>query len=77
METNLVMEGFKFMALGMGTVFLFLTILIVLMNVMSIILHKYFPEPQLNKATPAQTSADKNKKVIAAITAAIAHHRQG
>lgn len=79
METNLVMEGFKFMALGMGTVFLFLTILIFMMNAMSSILQKYFPEPQLEKAspTPQQTDADKNKKVIAAITAAIAHHRQG
>ena len=76
METNLVMEGFKFMALGMGTVFLFLIILIVLMNVMSVVLHKYFPEPQI-ETTAQNIDADKNKKVIAAITAAIAHHRQG
>ncbi len=75
METNLIAEGFKFMALGMGTVFLFLIILIVLMNAMSAILHKYFPEPQPG-VTPDVASKQDNKKIIAAITAAIAHHRQ-
>ncbi len=72
-ETNLIMEGFKFMGLGMGTVFLFLIILIFSMNLMSYIVHKFFPEPQLN-ATP-QAAPKDNKKVIAAITAAIKHHR--
>jgi len=41
METNLVLEGFKFMGLGMGTVFLFLIIMIVSMNIMSAIIHKW------------------------------------
>jgi len=75
METNLVAEGFKFMALGMGTVFLFLIILIGLMNLMSSVLHKFFPEPQAS-LEPAETKKD-NKKIIAAISAAISHHRQG
>ncbi len=75
METNLIMEGFKFMALGMGTVFLFLIVLIVLMNTMSIVIHKFFPEPQAN-LEPTVDVKD-NKKTIAAITAAITHHRQG
>jgi oxaloacetate decarboxylase gamma subunit len=81
METNLILEGFKFMALGMGTVFMFLIILIFVMNMMSKIIHKYFPEPQVdvNADINASTGAKQkdNKKVIAAITAAIAHHRQG
>jgi len=75
METNLIVEGFKFMALGMGTVFLFLIILIVLMNVMSIVIHKYFPEPEPVASNPE--NKQDNKKIIAAITAAIAHHKQG
>ncbi len=75
METNLVVEGFKFMALGMGTVFLFLALLIFFMNLMSIVVHKFFPEPQASDETSAGNKQD-NKKVIAAITAAIAHHRQ-
>ena len=74
METNLILEGFKFMGLGMGTVFLFLIVLIGAMNLMSFIVHKFFPEPQASPTAPAKQD---NKKVIAAITAAIAHHRQG
>lgn len=76
METNLVLEGFKFMGLGMGTVFLFLVILIVSMNILSTVVHKFFPEPHKSSDEPTETKQD-NKKVVAAITAAIAHHRQG
>jgi len=75
MDTNLVMEGFKFMALGMGTVFLFLIILIVMMNLMSAVVHKLFPEPQISLEPAAKVT--NNKKIIAAISAAISHHRQG
>jgi len=71
METNLILEGLKFMALGMGTVFLFLIVLIILMNAMSKIIHKYFPEVQV----PQTPAPQDNKKVIAAISAAISHHR--
>jgi oxaloacetate decarboxylase gamma subunit len=78
METNLVMEGVKFMFLGMGTVFIFLIIMIVFMNLMSYIVHKFFPEPQPSLETQ-QTGVkkDNNKKIVAAITAAIKHHREG
>ena len=74
METNLIVEGFKFMGLGMGTVFLFLITLILAMNAMALIIDKFFPEPQAVETAPAQKD---NKKIIAAITAAIKHHREG
>jgi oxaloacetate decarboxylase gamma subunit len=45
------------------------------MNIMSAIIHRFFPEPEV-KAAPAGAPKD-NKKVIAAITAAIKHHREG
>jgi len=76
METNLILEGFKFMGLGMGTVFLFLIIMILSMNLMSIIIHKFFPEPKASETGSSNTKTD-SKKVIAAITAAISHHREG
>ena len=75
METNLIVEGFKFMGLGMGTVFLFLIVLIGSMNLMSSIVNRFFPEPHQNP--DASVKKQDNKKVIAAITAAINHHRQG
>ena len=76
-ETNLIVEGFKFMGLGMGTVFVFLIIMIGSMNIMSTIIHKFFPEPQAADVNPSAPAKQDNKKVVAAITAAIAHHRQG
>jgi len=75
METNLILEGFKFMGLGMGTVFLFLIIMILTMQSMALIIDKFFPEPQATDATV--TTQKDNKKIIAAITAAIKHHREG
>ncbi len=78
METNLVLEGFKFMGLGMGTVFLFLIVMIFSMNIMSWAIHKFFPEPQANAAPTASAAPQEdNKKIIAAITAAIKYHREG
>ncbi len=77
METNLILEGFKFMGLGMGTVFAFLIIMILSINIMASVLHKFFPEPQENTTTPSTDTKNDNSKVIAAISAAITHHREG
>ncbi len=77
METNLVMEGVKFMFLGMGTVFAFLIIMIFSVNLMSFIIHKFFPEPNVANETVSGSTQKDNKKIVAAITAAITHHRQG
>ena len=63
------------MGLGMGTVFLFLVVMILAMNLMSKVIHKFFPEPQVSDA--AVPANKDNKKIIAAITAAISHHREG
>ena len=71
---NLVFEGFKFMILGMGTVFTFLTLMILAMNVQSYIIHKFFPEPM--PTTPKSDTGKKNSAKIAAISAAIAHHEK-
>lgn len=73
-EVNLVVEALKFMALGMGTVFLFLVLMIIAMNVQSIIIHKFFPEPNQGTATTVAKESKTNK--IAAITAAIMHHKK-
>lgn len=73
---NLVFEGFKFMLLGMGTVFTFLTLMIIAMNIQSYIIHKFFPEPQPiadQKPAAGNTNISNNAKV-AAIAAAIQHH---
>lgn len=71
METNLIVEGAKIMLLGTGTVFLFIAIMVLMMNIMSSILTKQYPE-----ANPIEINNQiDNKRVIAAIVAAIKHHR--
>ncbi|MEA3522952.1 MAG: OadG family transporter subunit [Campylobacterota bacterium] len=73
-EVNLVVEGFKFMILGMGTVLTFLIIMIGAMIAQAKIITKYFPEPQPTQTTKT-TASKSNSNKIAAITAAIMHHK--
>jgi oxaloacetate decarboxylase gamma subunit len=80
METPLIIEGVKFMVLGMGTVFLFLVIMILAMLLQRKIITRCFPEPnQGSVPVPEQKSTastgDAHKKV-AAISAAIQHHNR-
>ena len=55
---------------GMGIVFLFLSMLVVAINIMSALVRRYFPEIPASKIVPGIT-ADIDKNVVAAITAAV------
>lgn len=76
MEVNLATESIKFMVLGMGTVFSFLILMIIAMNIQSKIIHRFFPDkPNAEKSTKkASKGVSKNK--VAAIMGAIIHHNQ-
>lgn len=77
-EVNLVSEAFKFMALGMGIVFLFLTIMIFALKLQAFLISKFFPEKEKDKVSswkPQNSPAPADDKdTIAAITAAIVHY---
>ena len=73
-DINLIFEGFKFMMLGMGTVFLFLLLMIYVLNLQAKIIHKYFPEKGKNETSSAQKPTQDNKKIVAAIVGAISAH---
>lgn len=76
METNLIMEAAKFMLLGMGVVFSFLIILIFVLKAQGALFSKYFPqEEKAKKTSNLQNSANNNTAKVAAITAAVQHHR--
>ncbi len=76
MEVNLVVEGLKFMMVGMGIVFTFLVLLVICMNLMSRAINRYFPEP--NQATiPKESSRAEQLKKVAAIAGAIHHNKRG
>ncbi|MDD5716770.1 MAG: OadG family transporter subunit [Sulfuricurvum sp.] len=70
-------ESIKIMFLGMGTVFVFLAVMIYLTKLMSRLIHTYFPEaqkaPEPTRAAQVKRSDDKAK--VAAIVAAIHHHQ--
>ncbi|MCK9373810.1 MAG: OadG family protein [Sulfuricurvum sp.] len=71
-------ESIKIMLLGMGTVFLFLTIMVYMIKLMSKLILRYFPEAPKVQATvtvPKTQTINENAK-IAAILGALQHHHQ-
>ena len=70
MQNELFSEGLTLMLAGMGTVFVFLTALVIAMTIMSRIVMRMQPDPVV--AGAAQSNDDE----IAAIAAAIAEHRR-
>jgi len=64
-ETTLLNQGVELMLVGMGTVFVFLTLLVIAMSLMSGMIKRLMPAA-INGASDEE---------VAAITAAIAQHR--
>ena len=75
-EVNYVVEALKFMVLGMGVVFLFLFILVKVVELQAAIIAKYFPEntPKIPAPLAGNTVEDENRRV-AAIIAAVTEFR--
>lgn len=76
-EVNLVTEAFKFMALGMGIVFLFLIIMIFALKTQAVLIAKFLPEKPKEEPSQWKPQVSKNTDdtdTIAAITAAIIHY---
>ncbi|MEA3315219.1 MAG: OadG family transporter subunit [Campylobacterota bacterium] len=76
-EVNLVVESLKFMILGMGIVFTFLTVMIFALKLQAKLIAKFFPEEvtkDISSTWKPQVKQEDEKDTIAAITAAIIHH---
>jgi oxaloacetate decarboxylase gamma subunit len=74
--TELMSSGIELMLVGMGIVFLFLTMLVFAINVMSGFVQRYFPdEPALSISIPVAQNTAADKSYIAAITAAVHQYR--
>ena len=81
METNLIMEGFKFMVLGMTTVYLFLMLMILVMKIVSKVVNRYFPQKKLSpisieKVNLSNSGQSNDGAIVAAITASIQEFRK-
>ena len=83
MEINLVAEAIKFMFLGMGVVFAFLTIMIFVLKAQGAILTRFFPQKErIVNVPPKSNNVSVNTNVttnteaakIAAVIAAVQHH---
>jgi oxaloacetate decarboxylase gamma subunit len=73
---ELMSDGLELMFAGMGIVFLFLTMLVYAINIMSGLVQRYFPEePATGMSIPVSTNTAIDKSHIAAITAAVHQHR--
>jgi oxaloacetate decarboxylase (Na+ extruding) subunit gamma len=72
---ELITSGVELMIVGMGIVFLFLTMLVIAINIMSSLVQRFFPDaPQSNIPVPSVTSGT-DKSTVAAITAAVHQYR--
>ena len=80
MNSSLIDQGIDLMLFGMGTVFVFLALLIVITSVMSKIIVTWFPEKVVEAPTrkkkPATTGAAIAPATLKIIQAAIEQHRQ-
>ncbi len=79
MQADLFSEGLELMLFGMGTVFTFLAILVVVTNLMSMIVQRFFPDaPESvlsNTPRPPAPVASNDEQLLAVITAAVHKYR--
>jgi len=73
---ELLSSGVDLMLIGMGIVFLFLTMLVFAINIMSALVQHFFPEPQMSTLpVPTPKVEGLDKSTVAAISAAVHQYR--
>lgn len=74
--SEMMSSGIELMLIGMGIVFAFLALMIVMVNIMTAVIEKFFPEPVVEEIHPASAlTTHTDAGVIAAISAAIHQYR--
>ena len=78
MDSTLITQGLDLMLYGMGTVFTFLTLLVGITTLMSMIVNKLVVEVEEAPAAPLQASAAATvePRIAKVIQAAIDQHRK-
>ncbi len=74
MRTEIIQQGLELMVFGMGTVVIFLALLVFATGVMSRTVQRLLPDPETEPANPAPTPI-ADTELIAVISAAIHQHR--
>ena len=81
MTENIVAQGLELMLYGMGTVVLFLALLVLVTTAMSGVVGRYFPEPTATapvrppRPSSSTETGTPESEVVAAIAAAVRQHR--
>ena len=73
-DVNLILESLKFMLLGMTVVFLFLILLVIVVNVQAKLIAKFFPEE--TPVAPTSSGESDEPQRVAAIIAAVTEFRK-
>lgn len=76
MQDEIVQQGVNLLLFGMGTVFVFLTILVLITGLMSKIIERYFPEAEKPLALTPLAVQTVDARTFAVIKAAIEQHRK-
>ena len=72
---EMISSGVELMIVGMGIVFLFLTMLVFTINLMSSTVQRFFPDVPKTTHTLPSVASGTDKSTVAAITAAIHQYR--
>lgn len=76
MQGTLMQQGLELMLFGMGTVFVFLALLVVATTGMSAMMQRFFKSPPAPVVRPQQLAvAQDNSQLVAVISAAIHNYR--
>jgi oxaloacetate decarboxylase gamma subunit len=77
MTESIISQGLELMLFGMGTVVVFLTLLVIATSAMSALLQRYAPTPEVGDAGATATAppATADARLFAVISAAIHKHR--
>jgi oxaloacetate decarboxylase gamma subunit len=78
MDSTLITQGLDLMLYGMGTVFAFLTLLVGITTLMSVVVNKLVVEVEVAPTGPVSnsTKAEIEPRIIKVIQAAIDQHRK-
>ncbi|GAB3269960.1 OadG family protein [Parahaliea aestuarii] len=79
MQAGIIDQGLELMLYGMGTVVVFLALLVVATTLMSRFVGRFFPEPEVEAPAPRATASGAptgDAQLLAVISAAIHQHRK-
>jgi oxaloacetate decarboxylase gamma subunit len=77
MVTDMLTDAVELMAIGMVTVFIFLSLLVLMVQLMTMSVRRFFPTKKVSSSTVEVVESDViSPRIVAAITAAVHQHRQ-